>query len=210
MPIIITDYGIQYIYESLANYRNEKINYFYSGNGQIDVSGATPYVTSILDDIKVSQLTYIERFCYVLGKKLFSYNTTTLTELGLGFYLNPKRYILHTLAAMDKKDFYDDSKKCDSIWSLVYDEPIAKYRINSNDYRCVFLGNYLEHPSELFNNRCFKITFEINLIYSILYDSEQLAWAEDGEAYELTEETITLSDSIIFDSRVNDITESNF
>lgn len=198
-PVVLTDFGVRFIYESFANQRNEKINFIYSGNGEPNNSKANCHIVHLLDDINISSIHYFDRFCQLSGRKPFPYNTTSLSELGLGFYHNPRMYCRNYLATMDRnwenKLFPIDRSSQVNADTLEYDHPVLSLRLHDDDYSCVwYSGRYGEEGELDFPNLSFSATFYVNIIYDMLYDEDRLTW-EEASNLKGTADALTFEES---------------
>lgn len=185
IPVVLTDEGLKYVYESLVNLRNEKVNFIYTGNGVPNNDPSNCHIVHILDDVRVSNVRYINRYCLLFGKKPFPYNTTVLNEIGLGFYIKERLYLRNYLAVMDRswdnKLYPIDRSASDNPDTLEYDHPVLSLRVDDSDYMCVWYSGKEGDANETnFPNLSFTATFYVSLIYSIFYDEEKIAWADEA------------------------------
>lgn len=185
VPVIVTNEGIKYIYESWANIRNEKVNFIYTGNGEPNNNPQSCHIMHLLDDIKVRNVTYYGRYCLLEGRKPFPYNTTTLHEMGLGFYLRDRWYIKNYVATMDRNYSGDmfpiDRSSRDNPNTLEYDHPVLALRLHDDDYMCVWYSGKkpTEEDETNFPNIAFSAKFFVNIIYDIWYDEDSIKWEPD-------------------------------
>lgn len=192
IPVTITDYGNRFIYESLANIRNEKVDFIFSGDGEPDNSPANFHIDHLLDDTKVQNVLYYDRYCLLSGRKLFPYNTVELNELGLGFYLRQRRYLRNYVATMDKdwkgRTFPIDRSARSDPNTLEYDHPVLSLRLTDEDYACVwYSGNKNFAEDSIFPNLSFSAKFYINLLYQIITDEEPLEWRESTNLHPISD-----------------------
>lgn len=174
-PVIMTDFGLRYIYESLANMRNEKVNFIFTGAGEPNNRFDNCHIDHLLDDVKVSGIRYFNRYCQISGRKPFPYSTTKLNEVGLGFYFHPRLYCKNYLATKDRnwqrKLFPIDRHSNDFPDTLEFDHPVLALRVRNDEYACVwYSGNKGEEDT--FPNLSFSAKFYINLIYDMWYSDE--------------------------------------
>ena len=184
VPVVLTDEGVKFIYESLANLRNEKVNFIYTGNGTPNNSPENCHIVHLLDDIQLGGVRYFDRYCLLIGRKPFPYNLTVLNEVGIGFYLKHHPYIKNYLATMDRdwedKMYPIDWKSSDNPNALEYDHPVLSLRIDDSDYLCVwYSGKEGDEDETNFPNLSFTATFYVSITYTMYYDEEKLSWAED-------------------------------
>lgn len=184
IPVTVTDEGVKYIYEAWANLRNEKVNFFYTGNGEPNNTFENCHIMHLLDDVKVRDVQYWGRYCLLEGRKPFPYNTTTLSELGLGFYLKPHLYIRNYLATMDRNYAGDlfpiDRSYMENPNTLEYDHPVLALRLHEDDYICVWYSGKkaTEEDETNFPNIAFSAKFYVNVIYGIWYDEDSIQWKD--------------------------------
>lgn len=202
IPVTVTDEGVKYIYEAWANLRNEKVNFFYTGNGEPNNTFENCHIMHLLDDVKVRDVQYWGRYCLLEGRKPFPYNTTTLSELGLGFYLKPHLYIRNYLATMDRNYAGDlfpiDRSYTENPNTLEYDHPVLALRLHEDDYICVWYSGKkaTEEDETNFPNIAFSAKFYVNVIYGIWYDEDSIQWKD--KPIQQPERRFTFSENIEF------------
>lgn len=182
-PVVLTDEGLKFVYESLANLRNEKIGFFFTGNGDPSNDPANCHISHLLDDIKVSAIDYDGRYCVLSGRKPFPYNSTSLNELGLGFWVSRKAYLRNYIATMDRNwegsTFPIDRKEEEDPNTLEFDHPVLSLRAKDSDYLCVwYSGSRSAYGETVFPNFSFSAKFYVNLLYDIWYDEDSVEWLD--------------------------------
>ena len=184
VPVIVTNEGVKYIYEAWADMRNEKVNFIYTGNGEPNNNPQSCHIMHLLDDVKVRSVMYYGRYCLLEGRKPFPYNTTTLQEMGLGFYLKDRWYLRNYIATMDRNHAGDmfpvDRSSMDNPNTLEYDHPVLSLRLHDDDYMCVWYSGKkpTEEDETNFPNIAFSAKFFVNIIYDIWYDEDSIKWED--------------------------------
>lgn len=184
IPVVLTDYGNRYVYESLANMRNEKVDFVFTGDGEPNNSPANFHISHLLDDTAIQNIIYYDRFCLLSGRKKFPYSIVDLNEAGLGFYLKKHPLIRNHVATMDinwqGRMFPIDRKASQNPSTLEYDRPVLCQRLTDEDYACVwYSGNTGFREEFQFPNLSFSVKFYVNILYQILTDEEPMVWTEE-------------------------------